>query len=174
MAEDSIRSSPARAASSRSVALRKFPLHRMKSPRWTSITIVGISGAPREHAPRLGLLQLEIAVSIVAFTRTHLALTSPPFWNILSGFKGTTAPGPASMRWIATAALLAFLIQPSKSGAGPGNQDTSAAASSVHLTAEQDHQQMIDLLHITSLLRGADGDAQFRRCTMSRLAEHLT
>jgi hypothetical protein len=54
------------------------------------------------------------------------------------------------MRWIATAALLAFLIQPSKSGAGPGNQDTSAAASSVHLTAEQDHQQMIDLLHITS------------------------
>ena len=28
----------------------------------------------------------------------------------------------------------------------------------VHLTAEQDHQRMMDLLHITSLQRGADGD----------------
>src|SRR5260370_21274385 len=28
----------------------------------------------------------------------------------------------------------------------------------VHLTAEQDHQRILDLLHITSLRRGADGD----------------
>src|SRR5271154_2725244 len=28
----------------------------------------------------------------------------------------------------------------------------------VHLTAEQDHQRTMDLLHITSLRRGADGD----------------
>src|SRR6266436_3915551 len=27
-----------------------------------------------------------------------------------------------------------------------------------HLTSEQDHQRMMDLLHITSLRRGADGD----------------
>ncbi|MGB7280820.1 MAG: hypothetical protein WBE13_01055 [Candidatus Acidiferrum sp.] len=30
--------------------------------------------------------------------------------------------------------------------------------SPVHLTAEQDHQRMMELLHITSLRRGADGD----------------
>ena len=28
----------------------------------------------------------------------------------------------------------------------------------MHLTAEQDHQRIMDLLHITSLRRGADGD----------------
>src|SRR5271166_206468 len=28
----------------------------------------------------------------------------------------------------------------------------------VHLTADQDHQRLLDLLHITSLRRGPDGD----------------
>ncbi len=34
----------------------------------------------------------------------------------------------------------------------------SSAAAPAHLTAEQDHQRMMDLLHIKSLRRGADGD----------------
>ena len=34
----------------------------------------------------------------------------------------------------------------------------AGAASPTPLTAEQDHQRMMDLLHITSLRRGADGD----------------
>jgi hypothetical protein len=63
-----------------------------------------------------------------------------------------------SMRWFAGAALLAFLIQPLKSGGGPSHQDTTAATPPVHLTAEQDHQRMMDLLHIASLRRGVDGD----------------
>jgi hypothetical protein len=33
-----------------------------------------------------------------------------------------------------------------------------ARAQSGHLTSEQDHQRMMDLLHITSIRRGADGD----------------
>jgi len=53
--------------------------------------------------------------------------------------------------------LLAFLLQPVKGGAGPGQQEASAVLPPVHLTAEQDHQRTMDLLHITSLRRGADG-----------------
>jgi hypothetical protein len=61
------------------------------------------------------------------------------------------------MRWFGGIAVLAFLIQPVRNGSGPLEQDTSAAPP-VHLTAEQDHQRMMDLLHIASLRRGADGD----------------
>ncbi|MGC1618238.1 MAG: hypothetical protein WA765_07070 [Candidatus Acidiferrum sp.] len=45
-----------------------------------------------------------------------------------------------------------------KSGAGAWQHDANAEAPPVHLTAEQDHQRLMDLLHITSLRRGADGD----------------
>jgi len=31
-----------------------------------------------------------------------------------------------------------------------------------HLTSEQDHQRLMDLLHISSLRRGADGDPKSR------------
>jgi hypothetical protein len=37
-------------------------------------------------------------------------------------------------------------------------QVANAPPPPVHLTAEQDHQRILDLLHITSLRRGADGD----------------
>jgi (4-O-methyl)-D-glucuronate---lignin esterase len=65
-----------------------------------------------------------------------------------------------SMRWFSGVLTLAFLLQPEKSGVGASHQDQNAAASLVHLTAEQDHQWIMDLLHITSLRRGADGDAK--------------
>jgi hypothetical protein len=54
--------------------------------------------------------------------------------------------------------LLAFLLQPVKSGAGPGQQEANAVLPPVRLTAEQDHQRTMDLLHITTLRRGADSD----------------
>src|SRR6185437_1952974 len=38
-------------------------------------------------------------------------------------------------------------------------QASSSAPPLVHLTAEQDHQRTMDLLHITALRRGADGNA---------------
>ncbi len=62
------------------------------------------------------------------------------------------------MRWLGSALALAFILQPVKTGAGAWHQDTNAAAPPVHLTAEQDHQRLMDLLHITSHRRGADGD----------------
>jgi hypothetical protein len=37
-------------------------------------------------------------------------------------------------------------------------QEPTAAPAAPHLTAEQDHQRLMDLLHIQSLRRGADGD----------------
>ena len=65
---------------------------------------------------------------------------------------------PASSRWFGGAVVLAFLIQPMQGGAGAVQQDSSPAEQPVHLTAEQDHQRMMDLLHIAALRRGADGD----------------
>src|SRR6202790_4882337 len=62
------------------------------------------------------------------------------------------------MHWFGTVLVLSVLLQPVKSGAGVPRQEPNAATSPAHLTAEQDHQRIMDLLHITSLRRGADGD----------------
>jgi endoglucanase len=63
------------------------------------------------------------------------------------------------IRCLAGAAFLASVLQPANSGAGPEKQQAaSTPAPVVQLTAEQDHQRIMDLLHITSLRRGADGD----------------
>ncbi|MGH9742570.1 MAG: hypothetical protein ACRD51_09475, partial [Candidatus Acidiferrum sp.] len=70
-----------------------------------------------------------------------------------------------AMKWLSGAAALTILLLAAKS-AGGGQQDSNDAASHpttqpgapVHLTAEQDHQRLMDLLHIKSLRRGADGD----------------
>jgi hypothetical protein len=67
-------------------------------------------------------------------------------------------PKSVSMRWFSGIVVLAFLLQPAKSGAGAAHQEPNPATSPVHLTAEQDHQRIMDSLHITSLRRGADGD----------------
>jgi (4-O-methyl)-D-glucuronate---lignin esterase len=52
-------------------------------------------------------------------------------------------------RWLSWALLLPFLVV-------PFFRDTYPPP--VHLTAEQDHQRLLDLLHISSLRRGPDGD----------------
>ena len=54
--------------------------------------------------------------------------------------------------------LLALIINPSGHGAVPAAQSSDVKLPGpVQLTAEQDHQRTMDLLHITSLRRGADG-----------------
>jgi hypothetical protein len=64
-----------------------------------------------------------------------------------------------SKRWLASAAfailLLVCLVRSTFSFA---RQDSSAFPPPVHLTSEQDHQRTMDLLHITALRRGPDGD----------------
>ena len=65
-----------------------------------------------------------------------------------------------SMRWFSGLAVLAFLLQSVQSGAGDRHQDTKRAPPPVHLTAEQDHQRIMDLLRVTSLRRGVDDDGK--------------
>jgi hypothetical protein len=67
-------------------------------------------------------------------------------------------PKSVSMRWFSGIVVLAFLLQPVKSGTGAAHQEPKVATPPVRLTAEQDHQRIMDSLHITSLRRGADGD----------------
>jgi (4-O-methyl)-D-glucuronate---lignin esterase len=53
-----------------------------------------------------------------------------------------------SIRWTSCALVLGLALNPSHDNNAPP----------VQLTAEQDHQRLLDLLHITSLRRGPDGD----------------
>lgn len=66
---------------------------------------------------------------------------------------------PRSVAWLLGLAMLSLVMHPSSRGAG---QAAPATANSqpppVQLTAEQDHQRIMDLLHIASIRRGADGD----------------
>lgn len=74
-------------------------------------------------------------------------------------------------RWISGAAALVSLAAPQPSSYGnaknranekaaQANETTQSGTSNgpVKLTAEQDHHRLMELLHITSLRRGADGD----------------
>lgn len=73
-------------------------------------------------------------------------------------------PTPKTIRWSRCVILLAF--QPVNSGAGRAQQEPPAAnpssnasaTAAVQLTAEQDHQRLMDLQHIASLRQGADGN----------------
>jgi hypothetical protein len=66
-----------------------------------------------------------------------------------------------SMKWSYGLILLALVVH---SSARDTDTATQPAASNlpppVHLTAEQDHQRTMDLLHIMSLRRGADGNPE--------------
>ena len=65
---------------------------------------------------------------------------------------------PASMLWFGGAVVFAFLLQAVNYSVGALKQKANGPPSPVRLTAEQDHQRLMDLLQITSLRRGADGD----------------
>jgi hypothetical protein len=67
---------------------------------------------------------------------------------------------PVLMRLVGGVVVFAAMLSPATNEGAAGRQDTGATAPPVRLTAEQDHQRMMDLLHITSLRRGADGDAK--------------
>lgn len=58
----------------------------------------------------------------------------------------------SSSRWLFVAFLVGINV------AAQSSQTTNTPPALVHLTAEQDHQRTMDLLHITSLRRGPDGD----------------
>ena len=62
------------------------------------------------------------------------------------------------MLWFGGAVVFAFLLQSANYSVGAFRQEASGPPSPLRLTAEQDHQRLMDLLHITSLRRGADGD----------------
>jgi hypothetical protein len=66
---------------------------------------------------------------------------------------------PRTFAWLFGLVLLALMAH----AAGRGDQqgaaaDANNAAAPMQQTAEQDHQRMMDLLHITAIRRGADGD----------------
>jgi hypothetical protein len=68
-------------------------------------------------------------------------------------------PAPQSIRWSLGLVLLALGAGPTGSGASQATQPAAGSLpASVQLTAQEDHQRMMDLLHITSLRRGADGN----------------
>ena len=61
-----------------------------------------------------------------------------------------------SIRWSVGLALLAIGTMAS-GGENPAPPPTATLPPPVHLTAEQDHQRLMDLLHIKSIREGADG-----------------
>ncbi len=58
---------------------------------------------------------------------------------------------------LSTLACIALLM-PGENASGQAPSAVSNSPPPVHLTAEQDHQRLLDLLHITELRRGPDGD----------------
>jgi len=63
-----------------------------------------------------------------------------------------------TIRWSLGLTLLALSAGPLARGAETAKPPESGTASGpVRMTAQEDHQRMMDLLHITSLRRGADG-----------------
>lgn len=64
---------------------------------------------------------------------------------------GANIASPKRMRCLGVAGVLAAVLAIPLGAQAPAP---------VHLSAEEDHQRLMDLLHITSLRRGADGDAK--------------
>jgi (4-O-methyl)-D-glucuronate---lignin esterase len=63
-----------------------------------------------------------------------------------------------SIGWSVALLLLALAVAPLAGGAEPATPPaTSTLPPPVEMTAQQDHQRIMDLLHITSLRQGADG-----------------
>src|SRR6476646_7040802 len=93
-------------------------------------------------------------------TSLDVSVNGAPFRIWLSKLKEATVTNLKSIRWFARVVVLAFWLQLVLCGKGAARQDTNGPPPAVHLTAEQDHQRLMELLHITSLRRGADGDAK--------------
>ena len=63
-----------------------------------------------------------------------------------------------SKHWLYLLVLVMSAALPKSEGRGARGQTTSPPPKPVHLTAEQDHQRLLDLLHIASLRKGPSGD----------------
>jgi hypothetical protein len=64
---------------------------------------------------------------------------------------------PRLILWSIATVLLAMAITPWANGNDPAVKAEAKQPPPVELTAQEDHQRIMDLLHITSLRRGADG-----------------
>ena len=64
----------------------------------------------------------------------------------------------SAVAWLFRFFVLIWVVFAQSVFAGQKLQDTNVPAPPTHLTAEQDHQRILDLLHISSLRRGPDGD----------------
>src|ERR1700730_16982524 len=78
--------------------------------------------------------------------------------NALLGFRKIMVFSRRHIEWFTGVALLASSLSPPKIDADPAKPCAARQSPPVHLTAEQDHERIMNLLHITSLRRGADGD----------------
>ena len=85
-------------------------------------------------------------------------------WSVFRGIRdrGTgeeSVRNPRLVAWLLGFGLLVLCVH---AAGRRGGQGTPAAANTppapVQLTAEQDHQRLMDLLHIAAIRRGADGD----------------
>ena len=66
---------------------------------------------------------------------------------------------PRMIGWLLGFGLLVLCLHAAGRGGEQGTPATpSDAAAAMQLAAEQDHQRIMDLLHITAMRRGADGD----------------
>jgi len=63
-----------------------------------------------------------------------------------------------STQFLRASFIVAFLATLISLAAGTAPQAGAPVAPPVHLTSEQDHQRIMDLLHISALRRGPDGD----------------
>jgi len=64
-----------------------------------------------------------------------------------------------TVAWLLGLVLMALVVHAAGRGGEQGAPATAAnSPAPVQLTAEQDHQRIMDLLHITAIRRGADGD----------------
>ena len=63
-----------------------------------------------------------------------------------------------SIRWPVALILVILVVEQLAGRANPvAPQDANASKSPLITTAQQDHQRLLDLLHIKSLRKGADG-----------------
>src|SRR5260370_741502 len=79
--------------------------------------------------------------------------------STLANIKDALLSIPHSMQWLVCFASLSAIPYPyGRCTHSSAQQVASSLPPPVHSTAEQDHQRLMDLLHITSLRRGPDGD----------------
>src|ERR1700730_9019012 len=87
-----------------------------------------------------------------------ISCASPTAYRNINGAP-QLVPNSRSIRWFTSLVLLASFVGPRAQGSDQAAEPKSSdPPPPVKLTAQQDHQRIMDLLHIASLRRGADGN----------------